>query len=418
MESESFAVIDFETTGYGVNNGGRVTEVAVVVLQNGQISNRFSSLVKTDAEISEYVSTMTGISGAMLKEAPLAKEVLQKVSLLTINSTLVAHNASFDRSFLSNELRLQRMDAYRGEFICTMLLARRTFPCLDSYTLSSLVKEFKISGGGHRALPDAEATAELFNLIVRQLRNAFPTRDINAEFLLSFQKGRNKLTVEESIPERQPPPRPITTLLEFDNQHKTIRKALLSAETEIVAAIAWFTDPFLFDPLCKMAKKGVSIRLIVKDDQINFYENGLPFEKLCEINKSSEFFAVAEVHHKFCVIDRKTLIHGSYNWTRKARTNEEAVTFRYNRPEHCQKFLDEFDRIVSSKAVAKTVATNSGAALDNDTVLTNGNTKERGMPPEHRRNSSSNKKLVRSDLSTDYANVVRTLLKKSGLISR
>ena len=97
-----------------------------------------------------------------------------------------------------------------------------------------------------------------------------------------------------------------------------------AAETEIDLAVAWFTDRGLLDVLCQKAKKGVKIRVLLFDDDINNY---LSFKDLQQ--SGGKVFRLAEklMHNKFCIIDRAVVITGSYNWTKKAATdNYENIT--------------------------------------------------------------------------------------------
>lgn len=71
------AVIDFETTGMSPSQGARATEVAIVLLEGGQVVDRFQSLMKTGAWIPPFITELTGISNAMLQDAPSADAVMR-----------------------------------------------------------------------------------------------------------------------------------------------------------------------------------------------------------------------------------------------------------------------------------------------------------------------------------------------------
>jgi PLD-like domain len=130
----------------------------------------------------------------------------------------------------------------------------------------------------------------------------------------------------------------------FENIQAHIQTRLLAAEKEIDLAVAWFTDRLLFETVCQKAKKGVTVRLLLFDDDINQY---LSFQDL--VACGGKLFRISEklMHNKFCVIDRDVVISGSYNWTKKAREdNYENITITTGDPLFALQFVQEFDRIV------------------------------------------------------------------------
>lgn len=160
---DTVAVIDFETTGLSPNQGARVTEVAVVVVDGGQIVDRFQSLMNARAWIPSYIEHLTGISNEMIKQAPTAREIMHDLALFIGDMPLVAHNASFDKQFLDAEFG--RIDKRRKqEFTCSMRVARRVYPYAANHKLCTLVEyaDVPVAGRAHRALADAEMTANLW----------------------------------------------------------------------------------------------------------------------------------------------------------------------------------------------------------------------------------------------------------------
>lgn len=134
----------------------------------------------------------------------------------------------------------------------------------------------------------------------------------------------------------------------FTGIQNTILSYLRNAEDEIIVAVAWLTNKVLFDELCEKAKFGTTVRIVILRDKINLnsacnYEilliNGAEFFWQDQLNNSL-------MHHKFCVIDRKTVITGSYNWTNKASLNNENITILEEEPEAAKSYIDEFRSIV------------------------------------------------------------------------
>ena len=165
------AVIDFETTGLSPAMGDRATEVAIVLLEAGVVVDRFQSLMNAGVYIPAFITSLTGISNAMIAGAPSADRVMRDASRFTGNAPLVAHNAAFDRKFWQAEL--SRADEPAEHlFACTLLVSRRLYPQAPSHKLGVLVDYHQLpkAGRAHRALADAEMAAALLGRIQHDLR--------------------------------------------------------------------------------------------------------------------------------------------------------------------------------------------------------------------------------------------------------
>lgn len=173
---QTIAVIDFETTGLAPNGGGRATEIAAVLLRDGQIVGSYQSLMKTDAYVPAFIEQLTGISNAMLANAPPAQVVMREVAAFTRGCPLVAHNASFDRGFWQAEMALAGCEPDAAhEFACTVLLSRRLYPESPNCKLGTLAQYHRLPdmGRAHRALADAQTTAHLLTRIQRDVAQRF-----------------------------------------------------------------------------------------------------------------------------------------------------------------------------------------------------------------------------------------------------
>lgn len=171
--SERIAVIDFETTGMGPQQGARATEIAVVLVEGGRIVDRYQSLMRTGVWVPPFISQLTGITNKMLDGAPGATQVMHEVAAFTRGLPLVAHNAAFDRSFWQAEMtRAGLAPDPAHDFACTVLLSRRVFHQAPSHKLQSLVDWLGLSrdGRAHRALSDADVTAQLLLALMSTLR--------------------------------------------------------------------------------------------------------------------------------------------------------------------------------------------------------------------------------------------------------
>ncbi len=169
--AHSVIVLDFETTGLSPNQGDRAIEIGAVKLVDGQVAGTFQQLMNPGFRVSGFIEGYTGITNAMLSRAPSCAEVMSEFAEFIAGSSLVAHNASFDKRFLDAELA--RIDAnYTENFACSMLIARRLIPDSPSHKLGDLVRFKRIANDGtfHRALADAQMTARLWLLMVDELK--------------------------------------------------------------------------------------------------------------------------------------------------------------------------------------------------------------------------------------------------------
>ena len=186
---DTVAVIDFETTGISPAMGDRATEVAVVIVADGKIIDRYQSLMNTGAYIPAFIEELTGISNAMIRKAPPADEVMSELAEFVRDVPLVAHNATFDSKFLDAEW--SRIGKLRQQkFACSMLLARRIYPAAPNHKLGTLVSHLALPSAArhHRALADAEMTAHLWVRMVLDLRQQYGLSVVPHELLCSLQK--------------------------------------------------------------------------------------------------------------------------------------------------------------------------------------------------------------------------------------
>ena len=160
-----YAIIDVETTG-GVARYERITEIAIVVHDGERVVDKFATLLNPERSIPRQITQITGITDQMVANAPKFYEVAKQIVELTEGKIFVAHNVSFDYSFVREEFARLGYDFQRRQ-LCTVRLARKVFPGLPSYSLSNLKSHFQIHAEkSHRALDDTLATTRLFELIL------------------------------------------------------------------------------------------------------------------------------------------------------------------------------------------------------------------------------------------------------------
>ncbi|GEM_PF-581475 len=165
-----YVVIDIETTGPDPERH-RIIEIACLVVENGQLTQRWVSLVNAHQPVPKSITALTGITNGMLLQAPSEAHVFSRVAQLLAlpNTIVVAHNAAFDWKFLQATFQRLRYKGLDGiPRLCTYRLARRLLPpTLRRKGLDSLVAYFGIPiTDRHRAGPDAEATVGILRHLV------------------------------------------------------------------------------------------------------------------------------------------------------------------------------------------------------------------------------------------------------------
>ena len=163
--NQPYTIVDIETTGSGIK-GNKITEIAIFRLENGEITDEYTTLVNPGCEIPYYITALTGIDASMLRDAPKLHEIAPAISKITQNSVFAVHSVNFDYHVIKNEFRELGLDFSRKR-LCTVRLSRRVFPGLGSYSLGKLCTSLHIPlTDRHRARGDASATVLLFQKIL------------------------------------------------------------------------------------------------------------------------------------------------------------------------------------------------------------------------------------------------------------
>ena len=165
---DSFVVFDIETTGFSsVTN--HIIEIGAVKVENGKIVDRFSTYVNPQEPIPYRITKLTTITDADVMDAPTIDQVLPEFFAFCEGCVLVAHNASFDTGFIKENAR--KLDLpYAYTHVDTLAMARVLLPQLAKFTLDHVAKTVGVSlENHHRAVDDAEATAEIFEKFIPML---------------------------------------------------------------------------------------------------------------------------------------------------------------------------------------------------------------------------------------------------------
>ena len=153
-----FAFIDVETTGMRPLTD-RVTEIAVIRFSANREPERWQSLINPGVPIPAEIQALTGITNAMVRNAPSFFDVRDELRRRLEGAVFVAHNARFDYGFIKNEFRRQG-EAFTADVLCTVRLSRKLYPDADGHGLDAVISRHRLSGfDRHRAMGDTEATA-------------------------------------------------------------------------------------------------------------------------------------------------------------------------------------------------------------------------------------------------------------------
>lgn len=175
MLAPACAFIDLETTG-ATATGDRITEIGIVRVIDGRVEEEWSTLVNPERSIPPEIRRLTGISNAMVADAPTFAEIRHQVLDRLADHLFIAHNARFDYGFLKNEFR--RAGArFSAEVLCTVRLSRKLYPGQRHHGLDALIDRHMLSGANrHRALGDARLIWEF----VQKLYRDKPREEIEA----------------------------------------------------------------------------------------------------------------------------------------------------------------------------------------------------------------------------------------------
>ena len=190
MLEKSIVMLDFETTGLSPDMGDRITEVAALRIVGGRIVERYVSLINCNVRIPSFITGLTGITQAMVDNAPPVSRVVPDLLDFIGGDALSAHNASFDEKFLRAEAARLNLAPGHQALVCSLKLSRRVFPNLASYKLGNLSGQLGIrfKSAAHRAESDAEVAAEVLIHIGKHIGSTYGIAAVDPALLVSVNK--------------------------------------------------------------------------------------------------------------------------------------------------------------------------------------------------------------------------------------
>ncbi len=168
LSDVTFVVVDLETTG-GSPADSAITEIGAVKVRGGVVLGEFQTLVNPHVPIPPFIQTLTGITTAMVADAPRIESALPSFLEFAQGAVLVAHNAGFDIGFLKMAAREQEIEWPGHAVLDTVHLARQLVPRDEArnHKLSTLAALFgAATTPDHRALHDARATVDVLHALI------------------------------------------------------------------------------------------------------------------------------------------------------------------------------------------------------------------------------------------------------------
>lgn len=157
------AFVDLETTGTNATVD-RVTEIGVVLLDESGV-REWCQLIQPQTRIPPFIEQLTGISNAMVSDAPRFETIAEELAELLQGYLFIAHNARFDYGFLKNEFKRSGL-TFQPSVLCTVKLSRALFPEHKRHNLDSLIERHGLlANGRHRALADAQLIYQFWQKI-------------------------------------------------------------------------------------------------------------------------------------------------------------------------------------------------------------------------------------------------------------
>ncbi len=168
--SQTIAFVDLETTGSNALVD-RITEVGIVLWDEGRVVERWSSLVNPETPIPAFIQNLTGISDEMVAQAPLFAELAPDILDRLQGRLFVAHNARFDHGFLRNEFKRAGIE-FKPPVLCTVKLSRKLYPQHSKHSLDALIARHGLTvpdAARHRALADADVLAQFWGKVQHEV---------------------------------------------------------------------------------------------------------------------------------------------------------------------------------------------------------------------------------------------------------
>ncbi|MEW9500184.1 ATP-dependent DNA helicase DinG [Jeotgalibacillus marinus] len=269
MLNNKMAVVDIETTGNAAKKGDRIMQIAIVLIENNEIVDTYSSYVNPQQPIPPFIVELTGITNQMVKEAPLFHLIAPEIKKRLEGAVFVAHNVHFDLPFIQTEMQEAEFPEWQGSIIDTVELARILLPTTDSFKLTELTAQFALSHDRpHQADSDALATAHLLIQFIDKL-NELP--------LVTIEKMQHLAVHLKSD---------IALLLTSMIRGKRKNICNLREDIEVVRGIALKKDPLLNDKEKYSETKEMKVQSILQKAFPHYEKREAQLDMMNQVDES------------------------------------------------------------------------------------------------------------------------------------
>lgn len=163
-----YVVFDIETTGLSPARD-EIIELSALRVKDNKVVDEFSKLINPECYVSPFITNLTGITPAMLYEAPKTHIVLKEFIDFIADNIVIGHNVTFDIGFIDAKLKKYFTTSFNNDYIDTLKIARKFLPQLPSKKLGMIASHFKFNTDGmHRGLKDCTVTNLCYQRFLRQ----------------------------------------------------------------------------------------------------------------------------------------------------------------------------------------------------------------------------------------------------------
>ena len=161
---EKLAILDCETTG-GKATRDRMTELAIILVDNGQIVEQWQSLINPQTTIPPWITKITGIHNSMVTDSPTFEQLWPTIQEKLQDRVMVAHNARFDYGFIRNEAK-RCGQSLSLKTLCSVKLSRLLYPQFKKHSLDAIIQRLGTQvQNRHRAMDDTQVIMQLFEVM-------------------------------------------------------------------------------------------------------------------------------------------------------------------------------------------------------------------------------------------------------------
>ncbi|RPF55792.1 ATP-dependent DNA helicase DinG [Aquisalibacillus elongatus] len=199
-----YVVVDLETTGHSPKKGDEIIEIGLVVIENREIVDEFSTKIKPNHSIPSFISHLTGIEEKDVQHSPSFYDVIPKLMTYFDEGYFVAHQVQFDYQFLNHMLKVYGYEQLQCPLLDTVELARVLYPRADSFKLEDITQYLGIEHyAPHRALSDAYVTGLLLIEMIQRLESMPYELLTQIQPLTRFLKSDIEQFIEDAIQEKE-----------------------------------------------------------------------------------------------------------------------------------------------------------------------------------------------------------------------